>query len=161
MAAISSSYGRMCLRSMTSGRVYSPPDWKKWTWASIRPGMSHFPRSSITLAPSGMSTWPSGPRSLIRPSLMMTTVSGWLVAVIASTSVAPTSALISSAARLPVTLTMSRRKPLIRNRQGRYDGALHPALMSCRDCRRPQVCVFIGCHDAPSRRHLTGAPVCL
>ena len=76
LRATSCAYGTTALKSAASGRVYRLPDWKKCTWASTRPGISHLPRPSMTLAPCVSSIAVFCSTASIRSPWMMTVESG-------------------------------------------------------------------------------------
>src|SRR5262249_29410028 len=47
-------------------------DWKKWTWESTRPGMTHLPCPSTTWAPGGTGVEADGPTATMRSPAMRT-----------------------------------------------------------------------------------------
>src|SRR6185503_8762268 len=89
-AAISCSYVRCVRRSITSGRVYAPPDWKKCTCASTRPGITQRPRPSTMRRPLASGTSARDPTALMRSPSTTTTVSGRAGSPVPSSTVAPT-----------------------------------------------------------------------
>src|SRR5919106_1722165 len=87
-----------------SGRVNSPPDWKKCTCASIRPGMIQRPDSSTRLASWGTATSADRPTVAIRPPATTSTASSMGIAPVPSISVAPLKATLGSFAGAPCSI---------------------------------------------------------
>src|SRR4029077_9096761 len=118
----SDAYGRHAPKSAASGRVYRLPDWKKWTWESIRPGMTHLPWPSITRAPRGTFIVAAGPTALMRLPAMITVLSDELAAAPSSsgcTTVAPTMAVRVPSAELPAAAPQSATASTIRQQRNR------------------------------------------
>src|SRR5918996_4397749 len=83
---------------MMSGRVWRPPDWKKWTWPPIRPGMIHRSAVSTRAAVSGIGTSPRRPTATMRSPSTTSTASGIGASPVPSITAAPSKATWRSAA---------------------------------------------------------------